>query len=79
MGVFRLQVLPLSGKADIFFEPGMVPAAGDWRNGALLSMSAMPEYELDLSMLTPNPIIGMRGVLKPAKSALIFTAGSIAP
>jgi hypothetical protein len=47
---FSLQVLPLSQKAPIFFEPGKLPKFGkDGQAGALDSVEALPEYEVDLS------------------------------
>ena len=47
---FSLQVLPLSQQAPIFFEPGMQPRFGtDGQAGALNSVEALPEYEVDLS------------------------------
>jgi hypothetical protein len=48
---FTLQVLPLSAKAPIFFEPGMKPAMDkNGQAGSLQSIEAIPEYELDLSL-----------------------------
>jgi hypothetical protein len=48
---FKLQVLPLNGKAPIFFEPGMAPSPGvDGQAGSLQSIEALPEYELDLHL-----------------------------
>jgi beta-galactosidase len=48
---FRLQVLPLSNKAPIFFEPGRAPSAGkDGWTGSLQSIEALPEYEIDLHL-----------------------------
>jgi hypothetical protein len=47
---FSLQVLPLSQKAPIFFEPGKRPifdSAG--QAGVLNYVEALPEYEVDLS------------------------------
>jgi hypothetical protein len=47
---FSLQVLPLSQKAPIFFEPGEQPKFGkDGQVGALDSVEAVPEYEVDLT------------------------------
>jgi hypothetical protein len=47
---FSLQVLPLSQKAPIFFEPGKQPKFGrDGQAGALYSVEALPEYEVDLT------------------------------
>jgi hypothetical protein len=47
---FSLQVLPLSQKAPIFFEPGKKPRFGkDGQVGTLDSVEALPEYEVDLS------------------------------
>jgi hypothetical protein len=47
---FSLQVLPLSQKALIFFEPGKLPKFGkDGQVGALDSVEALPEYEVDLT------------------------------
>jgi hypothetical protein len=47
---FTLQVLPLSQKAPIFFEPGMRPSfVRDGQAGSLDSVEALPEYEVDLS------------------------------
>ena len=46
---FSLQVLPLSQRAPIFFEPGNLPKFGkDSQVGALDSIEAVPEYEVDL-------------------------------
>jgi hypothetical protein len=46
---FSLQILPLSRQAPIFFEPGMQPRFGnDGQAGALDSVEALPEYEVDL-------------------------------
>jgi hypothetical protein len=46
---FQLQILPLSDKAPIFFEPGYAPAFGkDGQAGSLLSIEAIPEYQVDL-------------------------------
>jgi hypothetical protein len=48
---FRLQVLPLSSKAPIFFEPGTAPSLGmNGRAGSLQSIEALPEYEMDLHL-----------------------------
>ena len=48
---FRLQVLPLSTKAPILFEPGMAPTPREnGSSGELQSIEALPEYELDLSL-----------------------------
>jgi len=45
-----LQVLPLSRKAPIFFEPGKEPDFGSADQvGALTSVEAIPEYEVELS------------------------------
>jgi hypothetical protein len=45
-----LQVLPLSQKAPIFFEPGHEPKFGsDSQVGALDAVEAIPEYEVELS------------------------------
>jgi hypothetical protein len=47
---FRLQVLPLSRKAPIFFELGKQPRfSRDGQAGALYSVEALPEYQVDLS------------------------------
>jgi hypothetical protein len=47
--IFLLQVLPLSQKTPIFFEPGMQPKFGrDGQAGGLISVEALPEYEVDL-------------------------------
>ena len=47
---FFLQVLPLSQQASIFFEPGKKPRFNkDGQAGALDSVEALPEYEVDLS------------------------------
>jgi hypothetical protein len=47
---FSLQVLPLSQKAPIFFEPGKQPRFGrDGQAGDLDSVEVLPEYEVDLS------------------------------
>jgi hypothetical protein len=47
---FSLQILPLSQKAPIFFEPGKKPMFGkDGQAGTLDSVEALPEYEVDLS------------------------------
>jgi hypothetical protein len=47
---FSLQVLPLSQKTPIFFEPGKKPMFGkDGQVGTLDSVEALPEYEVDLS------------------------------
>ncbi len=47
---FSLQVLPLSQQAPIFFEPGKKPKfGGNGQAGALDSVEALPEYEVDLS------------------------------
>ena len=47
---FTLQVLPLSRKAPIFFEPGKRPRFGkDGQAGALYSVEALPEYQVKLS------------------------------
>jgi hypothetical protein len=47
---FSLQVLPLSQKAPIFFEPGKQPKFGrDGQAGELYSVEALPEYEVDLT------------------------------
>jgi hypothetical protein len=47
---FSLQVLPLSQKAPIFFEPGKLPKfSKDGQVGALDSVEALPEYEVDLT------------------------------
>jgi hypothetical protein len=46
---FSLQVLPLSQQASIFFEPGKKPKFGsNGQVGALDSVEALPEYEVDL-------------------------------
>ena len=48
---FTLQVLPLSGQARIFFEPGKAPAFDkDGQAGSLKSVDVLPEYETVLSM-----------------------------
>jgi len=48
---FRLQVLPLSNKAPIFFEPGIAPGFGrDGQAGSVQSIEALPEYEMDLHL-----------------------------
>ena len=45
-----LQILPLSQKAPIFFEPGKEPNFGSKDQvGALDSVDAIPEYEIELS------------------------------
>jgi hypothetical protein len=47
---FLLQVLPLGQQAPIFFEPGKKPRFDkDGQAGALDSVEALPEYEVDLS------------------------------
>lgn len=47
---FLLQVLPLSKQSPIFFEPGKAPGFDkDGQAGALDSVEALPEYEVDLS------------------------------
>jgi hypothetical protein len=47
---FSLQILPLSQTAHIFFEPGKQPKFGrDGQAGALNSVEALPEYEVDLT------------------------------
>jgi len=47
---FALQVLPLSRKAPIFFEPDKRPRFGkDDQAGALYSVEALPEYQVELS------------------------------
>jgi hypothetical protein len=47
---FSLQVLPLSQKAPIFFEPGKQPRfSRDGQAGTLDSVEALPEYQVDLS------------------------------
>jgi hypothetical protein len=46
---FSLQILPLSQKAPIFFEPGKQPKFNsDGQAGALDSVDALPEYQVDL-------------------------------
>lgn len=48
---FKLQILPLTEKAPIFFEPGKAPAfdrAG--QAGSLQSVEALPEYEMTVAM-----------------------------
>jgi hypothetical protein len=46
---FSLQVLPLSQKAPIFFEPGKQPKFdSDGQAGVMDSVEAVPEYEIDL-------------------------------
>jgi hypothetical protein len=46
---FSLQVLPLSQKAPIFFEPGKQPRFGrQGQAGALDSVEILPEYEVEL-------------------------------
>jgi beta-galactosidase len=48
---FTLEILPLSQKAPIFFEPGMAPLFGkDGQAGLLQSVKALPEYEVDLPL-----------------------------
>ena len=47
---FLLQVLPLSQKTPIFFEPGKRPRFGrDGQAGSLDLVEALPEYQVDLS------------------------------
>jgi hypothetical protein len=47
---FSLQVLPLSRKAPIFFEPGKQPEFGkDGQAGVLYSVEALPEYQVELT------------------------------
>jgi hypothetical protein len=47
---FTLQVLPLSRKAPIFFEASKRPRFGkDGQAGALYSVEALPEYQVELS------------------------------
>ena len=47
---FSLQVLPLSRKAPIFFEPGKQPRFGrDGQAGGIDSVEVLPEYQVELS------------------------------
>jgi hypothetical protein len=47
---FSLQVLPLSLKAPIFFEPGKQPKFGrDGQAGAIDAVEVLPEYQVELS------------------------------
>ena len=47
---FSLQILPLSRKAPIFFEPGKQPRFNkNGQAGSLDSVEAIPEYQVDLS------------------------------
>jgi len=49
--VFTLQLLPLSEKAPIFFEPGTKPVMGKYgQAGSLQSVDLIPEYEVDISL-----------------------------
>lgn len=48
---FRLQILPLSEKASIFFEPGRKPAFDkNGQAGSLQSVEALPEYQTAVSI-----------------------------
>ncbi len=49
-GGFLLQILPLSPKAAIFFEPGMAPTFRNGQAGALESLGVVPEYQAALPM-----------------------------
>jgi hypothetical protein len=50
--IFALQILPLSQTAPIFFEPGKKPKFNrDGQAGALNSVEALPEYEVELSRI----------------------------
>ncbi|MGA3159997.1 MAG: beta-galactosidase [Terracidiphilus sp.] len=47
---FTLQILPLNLKSPIFFEPGKQPKFGkDGQAGALYSVEALPEYQVELT------------------------------
>jgi len=44
---FKLQILPLSDKAPVFFEPGRTPTFdSEGQAGSLRSVEALPEYEM---------------------------------